>query len=234
MTINCDLGEGVAHENEILAFIDKASIACGGHFGNKETILSSLSFASSFSVKCGAHPSFPDQANFGRKPMNLKPSQLLDTLCIQLELFLVCAQKSSTTIDHVKAHGALYNTLMEDMKLAEILLKAMEKLNIKCPIFALFDSPFYHEFNRYFPLIQEAFIDRKYTEKKRLASRSIPGSLITEPEIAAHQFHAFKDNTFISTIENKKIKIKPDTACIHGDNPAAISILHHIKSEIND
>lgn len=232
MTINCDLGEGIPNEHLILKYIDKASIACGGHFGNNDTILSSISLASSHSVKCGAHPSFPDKPNFGRKPMNLKPTELLDSLCYQLELFLTCAQKLSVYIDHVKAHGALYNAMMEDLKLVEILLKAMEKLNIKCPIFTLCDSPFYHEFYQHLPLIKEAFIDRKYTQDKKLAPRSIPNSLIIDPTFALIQFKAFQSNTAFDTIDDQTIKLSPETACIHGDNPDALSILKHINKEI--
>ena len=229
LTINCDLGEGMENEEQLLDYIDKASIACGGHFGDKNSILHSLRLAQSKNVACGIHPSYPDKDNFGRKPVQIPLPKLKDSLCFQLELFLESSQKLSIEIDHVKAHGALYNVLMEDLFQAEILLKSMEKLGVKCPVFALYGSTFHKMYADHFPLLIEGFIDRKYTNQLRLASRAIGGALITEPIKATQQFKAFKENSDFETIDGKWIKIDIDTACIHGDNPAALTILQSIK-----
>lgn len=229
MTINCDLGEGMDNEAELLRYIDRASIACGGHYGDKESVLKSLELAQSENVACGAHPSYPDKENFGRKPIKIPLPKLQDSLCFQLDLFLEESQKLSMEIDHVKAHGALYNGMMEDLFLAETLLKSMEKLGLHCPVFALCESSFYKMYKDHFPLLQEGFVDRKYTKSLRLASRKLQGSLITNPSEAFLQFKAFQEGSTFQSIEGEDVKISPDTVCIHGDNPAALDILKELQ-----
>ena len=188
ITINCDLGEGIKNEASIFQFIDRASIACGGHFGDVKTIYESLVLANNNQVNCGAHPSFPDKENFGRKPMKIPAFKLKDALCFQLEKYLEVSQKCSMSVDHIKAHGALYNVMMHDLKTAETLIYAREDFGLTCPIFALCDSPFYREFNRDIPLLQEAFVDRMYTNEKTLASRNLEGSVIENVNAAMEQY----------------------------------------------
>lgn len=229
MTLNCDIGEGVQNEVLLLDFIDRASIACGGHTGDQETVMESLRNALRKEVACGAHPSYPDQKNFGRKPLSINPIKLRDTICRQLELFLKSCHILSYEIDHIKAHGALYNDMMFDLHLAENVLRAVEDMGISCSIFALYGSAFYSEFKSDFKIVQEAFVDRRYASETQLASRSIKGAVITSMEEAVAQYHAFQKHKTITTIHNKDITLKPDTVCIHGDNPNALDILKAIK-----
>ena len=230
MTINCDLGEGVASESLLLNFIDRASVACGGHYGNYDTISHTIQQASAKNIFCGAHPSFPDKENFGRKPIDITPEKLLDSIINQLTLFLEAASKNNIEIDHIKAHGALYNLMMEDMELAETLLGARDKLGLTCPVFALCKSTFYQQFHSQVPLLTEAFVDRKYTSDYKLTSRSMQGAVIQQPDEAHRQFTAFRNHTAFYSIEAEELKLAPDTVCIHGDNPAAVSILQHIRN----
>jgi len=166
-----------------------------------------------------------------RKPLQLSREKLLASITTQLELFLEVAQKRNVEIDHIKAHGALYNALMEDMKMAETLVQAREKLGIICPIFALCRSTFYTEFHKDIPLLKEAFADRKYTLSYRLASRQIPNSVIEDPQIALGQYKSFEKQTTFLSIDHQELILAPDTVCIHGDNPAALEILKQIKMQ---
>jgi UPF0271 protein len=229
MTINCDLGEGIENEHLLLDYIDRTSIACGGHVGNNETVLKSLQAAQIKNVACGAHPSYPDKEHFGRKPLNISRTKLQDSLCFQLDLFLESSQKLSIKMDHVKAHGALYNGMMSDLRIGEVFIKAVNKMDVSCPIFALYDSDFYHEFHKDFDMLQEGFIDRKYTVEKRLTPRSLEGALITDVAESIRQFKAFAAGDAIETLTGESVQIKADTVCIHGDNPAALAILKVIK-----
>lgn len=233
ISINCDLGEGIAQEKEIIGLIDKASIACGGHYGDAESIMNTLQLAWDHDVACGAHPSFPDKENFGRKPMEISHPKLQDSLTSQIELFLNCMSSSDFEIDHVKAHGAFYNLMMNNMFYAEDFIKAYEKLDLNCSIFALDDCEFIREFGQDFPILREAFIDRRYTKEKTLAPRSQPHSLIHSSEIAWKQFDAFAHASEFKSITGESIIIHADTACVHGDNEAAVSILQKIKLHKN-
>ena len=123
---------------------------------------------------------------------------------------------------------------MNLLKTAETLIYAREDFGLTCPIFALCDSPFYREFNRDIPLLQEAFVDRMYTNEKALASRNLEGSVIENVNAAMEQYESFCEGKEVKTIEGSFIKISPQTVCIHGDNPASLDILKAIKKGNND
>ncbi|HBB48509.1 MAG TPA: lactam utilization protein LamB, partial [Flavobacteriaceae bacterium] len=80
MDINCDLGEGMANDAQIMPHISRCNIACGGHAGNPEIMQRSIELAVKHGVPIGAHPSYPDKDNFGRLSMSLTPQALKETL----------------------------------------------------------------------------------------------------------------------------------------------------------
>src|SRR5690606_41694521 len=94
-TINCDLGEGGSHEASIIPWIDVASIACGGHFGDGDSIKESLELVRQYGKKAGAHPSYPDHEDFGRKTLGLSHKDLLDSIHEQLNLYVDIAESRS-------------------------------------------------------------------------------------------------------------------------------------------
>ena len=65
--INADIGEGYNNDKNLFPLISSCNIACGGHAGDNESIKNSIILAINHNVKIGAHPSFPDKLNFGRK-----------------------------------------------------------------------------------------------------------------------------------------------------------------------
>ena len=76
INIICDLGEkSELHSNhndpELLKIVNSASIACGFHAGDEKTMKEVIHISSKNNVSIGAHPSFKDLKNFGRKRMNL-------------------------------------------------------------------------------------------------------------------------------------------------------------------
>ncbi len=119
--INCDLGEGISDETEIISFIDVASIACGGHTGDAISIRKTLLLCQKLGKKAGAHPSYPDQENFGRKSMQLSPEALLQSIYAQIERYSDIANSLEIPLDHIKFHGALYNDAASQAELADML-----------------------------------------------------------------------------------------------------------------
>lgn len=109
MDINADLGEGADNDDLIMPLISSTSIACGGHFGNENSVRKTIKLAKLYNVKIGAHLSYPDVNHFGRKPMNISAINLADTLNQQLNLFLKVCEEEEIRMTHIKAHGALYN-----------------------------------------------------------------------------------------------------------------------------
>ena len=74
--INCDVGEGLDNEAEIMPYIQACNIACGAHAGNLDSMRNVVDMAIKNKVKIGAHPSYPDKENFGRKSIIMKKKSL--------------------------------------------------------------------------------------------------------------------------------------------------------------
>src|SRR5256885_2168502 len=119
--LNSDLGEGAGHDNEILDLVSSANIACGFHAGDASSIFSTIQAAQERKVSLGAHPSFPDRENFGRTEMNLPPAEVYSAVAYQIGAFHGLTLAADGRMNHVKAHGALYNMAARDRALAVVI-----------------------------------------------------------------------------------------------------------------
>jgi UPF0271 protein len=225
-TINCDLGEGVPNEALIIPLIDLASVACGGHHGDRNTIRNTLTLVQRFGKKAGAHPSYPDRENFGRKSLQMVPNALEKSLKAQLDLFESVAKEQKLEIDHIKFHGALYNDASENTELATFLV---DFLKIEHPNVPLFVPP-HSEIERVakqkdHPVKLEIFGDRAYQNTYKLVSRSQEKSLFSQKiDVISHLKSIFLQQS-IKTISGELIPIAADTICFHGDNPGILEFL---------
>ena len=230
--INCDLGEGMPNEKKIFPFIDTASIACGGHFGDDNSINESIELALINKTKIGAHPSYPDQKNFGRKTMKISSKDLNKSILIQILKFEQLAEKAGLPMDHIKFHGALYNEAAEDANLADSLTDFIANHFHNTPIFAPPHSQL-EKFIQQKNLHQrvEVFGDRRYLDNYQLVPRSVFGShLISESEILPPLKSLLENGYFLSD-SGKKLPFHPDTICFHGDNPGIQDFLPRIRKK---
>ena len=97
--LNSDLGEGAGHDEEILDLVSSANIACGFHAGDPASIFASIQAALERGVSLGAHPSFPDRANFGRTEMTLPPDEIYSIVAHQLGAFQALARAALRAAD---------------------------------------------------------------------------------------------------------------------------------------
>jgi UPF0271 protein len=74
--LNADLGEGCGSDEALLDLVSSANIACGWHAGGATAMRDCVRWAVEKGVSIGAHPSFNDPENFGRKEMDLPPSEI--------------------------------------------------------------------------------------------------------------------------------------------------------------
>lgn len=230
--INCDLGEGIGNDPLIMPFISSCSIACGGHFGNEDTIRTAIQLAKKHRVKVGAHPSFLDQENFGRKILKLKNNELSEDIFQQILFFQSICETEDIKINHIKLHGALYNLAAKDVPTADAVLEGIIQTNIQSELYVPYNSVLAKKAEKYFPLVYEAFIDRGYNNDLSLVPRNQRRALITSPEIAWQQFYNMVTKSELTTISNKKRTIIASTFCIHGDNLSSVKILHYIHSKM--
>lgn len=229
--INCDLGEGIPGESQIIPLIDTASVACGGHIGDADSIRETLMICKSFGKKSGAHPSYPDFENFGRKSLDMPIDKLLNSLLNQIQLFLKVADKLDLPIDHIKFHGALYNDAAAIPHLANSLTDFLSVHFPGIPIFVPPHSQMEHitkAKNLKFRL--EIFGDRAYEDDFSLVSRAKSGSLLsTSDTIIRHLKPVFNRGELVS-ISGKPLPVQADTICFHGDNPGLLEFLPVIRN----
>ncbi|MDA0315699.1 MAG: LamB/YcsF family protein [Bacteroidetes bacterium] len=228
--INCDLGEGVAWEEEIFPFIDAASIACGGHYGTQETLNASLLLAKRFGKEVGAHPSYPDRVNFGRVTVNIPTEELIDQIAHQIGLFVDCASVHGVLMDHIKFHGALYNDATTDPALANLLTGFLAATYPTIPLLVPQNSQLQQQAQlNGIPIRLEVFADRSYASNYQLSPRSEEGSLLQDLESVDLQVKRLIFEGKLVSQTGVFLPIEADTLCFHGDNPSIINFLPTLR-----
>ena len=231
--VNADVGEGIGNETELMPYLSSCNIACGGHAGNPEIIKTVIKLAKKYDVKIGAHPSFPDLQNFGRKEMNLPTNQLVTSLKSQINEVLQLAKNLKVHLHHVKPHGALYNLAAKNTATAKLLVEIIksfkEPLCLYVPPNSKIEAIAIQEG---IPIRYEVFIDRAYNDDYSLVSRKQPNALLVNLEdIISHSLRMIHQQK-IKTISGNDLNITPDTYCIHGDHPNAVAILSALKERL--
>lgn len=234
MDINADLGEGAGNDEDIMPLISSCNIACGGHFGDKNSIRATLRLAQKHRVKVGAHWSYPDQKNFGRKQMSISAEELTQALNNQLNLFLQVCEEEGVKMNHIKAHGALYTYGSNEPEQLDAILKVLDVLSFRPLLYLQENSLLHQKAKSDFPVFLEAFIDRRYVDEKTLLDRNSPQALISDPKEAWEQFELLAFHNQVKDINGKKRTLKADTLCIHGDHSASVEILKYIHQQLNE
>jgi UPF0271 protein len=223
--LSADLGEGAPDEPEIWPLITSANVACGGHFGDTQSMAHAVQRARDLRVRIGAHPSYPDRANFGRKSMSMPPDSLRATLIEQITVLLDIGGK----LHHVKPHGALYNDAHKDRALADLVIDAIRAIDQSLPIVCSDRSQMAAAARATgTPVIREAFADRRYNADGSLVARSEPNSLLGVYE-AATQAAMLANESAVIARDGSRITIPFDTICVHADMEHAVERLRAIR-----
>ena len=232
--INADIGEGCFNDKDLFSLISSCNIACGGHFGDKKSIKKSIKLAIIHDVQIGAHPSFPDKLNFGRKILKISSNDLEKSLTSQINLVIKIAKDHNTRIHHVKPHGALYNLAFYDIKTCEIIIKCIKKIPYKVILFSQYKSLLSNLASKNgIKIYNEVFIDREYNDDLSLVSRENKNAITNDQDIINKKVLNIIKKNQITSINNVQMNIKADTFCIHGDNPNALIIMKSLTSFLN-
>lgn len=233
ININCDVGEGLGNEVQLMPYISSCNIACGGHAGSIEIIDQVLELAIKNKVLIGGHPSYPDRNNFGRKRMSISNKELQKSIeeqikCIQSRVLLQEAK-----IHHIKPHGALYNIAAKEKDIANVLLDAIENTIEDIALYIPSNSVVSNMAQeRGISVIPEAFVDRRYNDDLSLVSRGIKGAVITNKEQALEQLKNMVFNKKVISINGLEKPIQASTFCVHGDNENVIELLKFFYTEL--
>ena len=235
VNINCDLGENskfCSTENDplLLKIVNSANIACGYHAGDKQTMEKTIKISKENGVSIGAHPSFNDPENFGRKRLNLPSGEISKLIIDQINILSNIATNSGTKVTHVKPHGALNNMACEDYELAKIISESIIQVN-KDLIFLVPTGSQMEKVGKKLGMktATEIFADRNYEDDGNLVSRSKNNAMITDPEVAKKHVIKMIENQALNCYSGKQIPCEIDSICVHGDGKSAVSTAKEIK-----
>lgn len=236
--LNCDLGESfgnykIGMDEEVIKFISSANIACGFHASDPLVMEKTVALAKENGVKVGAHPGFPDLVGFGRRNMNVSPAELKAMVMYQVGALAAFCKARDIKMNHVKPHGAMYNMAAKDIKLALAIAEGIAQVDDSLILLGLSGSQLLKAAQEVgLKSAAEVFADRAYEEDGSLVARTKAGAVIAdENEVIERVIKMIKLGK-VQTITGKEIEIKPDSICVHGDNPKALNFVKLIRQRL--
>ena len=231
--LNADLGEGSGHDNELFELISSASIATGFHAGDSDTMHAAVCAAKEHGVAVGAHPSFFDRENFGRKELKMSNEEVFDAVAYQLGIFQAIASALDVRPNHVKPHGALYNMAVRDPELADAIARAIKSVDPKLILFAPDNSELARAGEAHgVQIAREIFADRNYLNDGWLVPRTRPDALLRDPEEAAQRVLRMLREGKVRSVEGRDVDVRGETICVHGDTPGAVEFARELRMQL--
>jgi UPF0271 protein len=216
--LNCDLGEGIGNDLELLPLVSTINIACCRHAGSPGQVLELLKHAKNCNLNVGVHPGFNDPENFGRLESNLPEHQIFAECLFQVGALIALADFACIKLSHLKPHGALYHQSSKSKSLADKIISIAERFQLA--ILGPPDSELQHSSKGKVPFISEGFADRQYQANGTLVPRNLPNAFIHDPIAAALQAQKLVQTTGIQTL------------CIHGDQPDAFDFAQKLRCQL--
>ena len=216
----------MADEAAILPFVTAANIACGGHFGDADTMRATVRLAQQLGLSIGAHPGYPDREHFGRRVLDISPGVLRESLLTQLRALHAVTDELGATLGHVKAHGALYNHAARHADVAGVIAEAVAEMAAEWRLDVVFvgmAGSVLLDAGRQAGLrvAAEGFADRAYDRPNALRARNLPGALLEDDEAALAQALRMIERGEVVMYDGEVAPIQIDTLCIHSDTPGA-------------
>jgi UPF0271 protein len=231
--LNCDVGEGMPTDTQIIPLISSANIACGYHAGDDSTMKRTIEICLQHGVAIGAHPSWPDREHFGRRERDASSSEIYKIVADQLHRIAVIASELGTKLHHVKPHGALYNQSAKDQPIAAAIAKAVYDVDASLLLVGLSGSISLEEASLLgLQTVHEVFADRTYQNDGSLTARSQPNALIEDHQIALQQVLQMITQKTVTSLDGAVIALKADSICIHGDGLNAVTFAKTISSAL--
>jgi len=231
--LNADLGEGSGHDAELFELISSANIATGFHAGDSDTMHAAISAAMQHGVAVGAHPSFFDRENFGRKELKMPNEEVFDAVAYQLGIFQAIASALGVRPNHVKPHGALYNMAVRDEKLADAIARGIESVDPKLILFAPDNTELARAGETHgVQIAREIFADRNYLNDGWLVPRTRPDALLRDPKEAAERVLRMLREGKVRSVEGRDVDVRGETICVHGDTPGAVEFARELRTQL--
>ena len=234
--LNCDMGESfgaytIGADAEVMASISSANVACGYHGGDPAVMRRTVRLAREAGVAVGAHPGFQDLAGFGRREMRLAPQEIEDMVLYQIGALAAIAQSEGVRLQHVKAHGALYNMAARDRALADAIARAVAAFDPSLILFGLPGSELIRAGAACsLRVASEGFADRAYEPDGSLTPRSRAGAVIHDAEAVVRRAVRMAVDGIVAATDGSEISMHVETICTHGDTPGAQALTRALRA----
>jgi UPF0271 protein len=230
--LNADVGEGMADE-DLLPFVTSVNVACAFHAGDPSTMDETVAAALARGVRVGAHPGFPDRANFGRERMEMPADAIEKLVLYQVSALDGFVRSRGGTLAHVKPHGALYHMAAEFPDVARAIAEGVRRLHPALVLLGAVGSMMLEAGREAgLAVAAEAFADRRYLPDGSLVPRSRKDALLTDPDDAAAQAVSIARDGFAVATDGSRLTLRADSLCLHGDTPGAASIARRVREAL--
>ncbi|MEU5884281.1 5-oxoprolinase subunit PxpA [Spirillospora sp. NPDC047279] len=238
--LNADLGESfgrweLGDDEALLDVVTSANVACGFHAGDPTVLRRTCNLAARRGVTVGAHTGYRDLAGFGRRYMDVPPSELANDILYQLGALRQFAEVAGTRVAYIKPHGALYNAIVHDERQAEAVVDAVLDFDPALPALGLPGSAWLRlAADAGLPTLHEVFADRAYTPDGRLVSRREPGAVLHDPFEVADRCVRMVTEGEVVAVDGSVLSIDPDSICVHGDTQGAVDLARAVRTALDD
>ena len=236
--LNADMGESfgawrMGDDAALMPWITSANIACGFHAGDPSTIAATVALAVRHGVAIGAHPGLPDLQGFGRRTMQVTEDEVYGMALYQAGAVRAFAEAAGGRLNHLKAHGALYNMAAKDVALSRGLVRAVKALGGDVKMVVLSGSPMEAVARDAGLEVRcEVFADRRYLPDGTLSPRTRPDALITDETESVAQVLGMVREGRLTAIDGTQVAVRADTVCIHGDKPTAVPFVRALRQAL--
>jgi UPF0271 protein len=238
--LNSDVGESfgrwsLGDDLAMFGSASSANVACGFHAGDPSVIRRTCREAAAAGVVIGAHVGYRDLAGFGRRFMDISPTELADDVVYQIGALQALAAVEGARVRYVKPHGGLYNAIVTHTAQARAVVDAVKSVDPNLPILGLPGSEVLRLAEAAgLRAVTEAFADRAYNPDGTLVSRSLPGAVLEDPEQVAEHVLRMATESAVRAIDGSILKIRAESICVHGDSPGAVAMATAVKSALGD
>ena len=240
VNLNADIAEGwgayeIGNDAELMKIIKSASVACGFHAGDPNTMHRLCMLAKELGVSVGVHPGFNDLWGFGRRRIQMRATDLEYMVAYQIGALQAMASYAGLKVTHLKPHGALNNMAAEDEGYAMAIGRAIKTVDKDIIYVALYGSEMHKAAERLgLRLARESFPDRRYDDAGNLASRAIPGTVLKDPKAAAEQAVRMVRDGEIISLSGKRLKVQAESLCVHGDEATGVTVARGIRQGLEE
>lgn len=236
--LNCDLGESFGNytcgmDEQVLPYLTSANVACGFHASDPLVMSRTVTLAREQGVAIGAHPGYPDLVGFGRRKLAVSPAELKAMVQYQLGALRAFCDAQGVSMQHVKPHGAMYNMAAKDRRLADAICEGIREVDDRLIVLGLSGSQLLEAAREMgLPAASEVFADRAYEEDGSLTPRSLPGSVITDEDMAIARVLQMVQQGTVTSRTGKTVCIQADSICLHGDGVKAVAFARRIREAL--